>query len=94
MSRSRGDLVPAPCVGVAHTADEAFEAVFDCLGVAIVAEGNTAIYQRDGIVMVPVTGPPSSKLTLARRAQVRNPAVRDFVDAAMEQPEHRHLTGA
>lgn len=73
----------APLVGaVAHSADEAFEAVSSGQGVALVAEGNAAMYQRDGIVTIPVTGLPASELALAWRAGVTNIAVRDFVEAA------------
>jgi len=78
-----------PVIGaVARSADEAFEAVANCQGVALVAEGNAAMYQRDGIVTIPVTGLPPNELALAWRAAGSNPAVRDFVDAATELHSH------
>jgi len=78
---------PAVIGAVARTADEAFEAIASCLGVALVAEGNASLYRRDGIVTIPVTGLPPSELALAWRPGADH-AVRDFVDAA------REVTGA
>ena len=72
-----------PVIGaVARNADEAFEAVANCLGIALVAEGNAAIYQREGIVAVPVSGIPPSELALVWRREDTRDAVRDFIDAA------------
>jgi len=57
-------------------------AVANCLGIALVAEGNAAIYQREGIVAVPVSGIPTSELALVWRHEDSSDAVRDFIDAA------------
>jgi len=73
-----------PVIGaVAHNADEAFEAVANCLGVVLVAEGNAAMYRRDGIVTMPITGLPASQLALAWRTDDSRDVVRDFVESTM-----------
>jgi len=77
-----------PVIGaVARSADEAFEAVANCQGVVLVAEGNAAIYQREGIVTIDVTGLPPNELALAWRAGVGSTAVVDFVEAAIERSD-------
>lgn len=80
----RRDGKPPVIGAIANNADEAFEAVANCLGVALVAEGNATLYQREGIVTIPVAGLPPSELALAWRTGANNHAVRDFIDAAME----------
>jgi len=81
-----------PVIGaIARNPDEAFEAVSNCQGVVLVAEGNAAIYQREDIVTIPVTDLPPSELALAWRAGVRNNAVRDFVEAAREELPDEHF---
>ncbi|CAN5164779.1 LysR family transcriptional regulator [soil metagenome] len=78
----------APIIGaVAHSTDEAFEAVFNCQGVVVVAAGNAAMYQREGVVTLPLTDLPPCELALAWRTGASNPAVRDFVEAAQGLPE-------
>ncbi|RJL32580.1 LysR family transcriptional regulator [Bailinhaonella thermotolerans] len=69
-------------VGVeAATADEVFEAVLGGLGVALLAEGNAALYSRPGIVCRPVSGLPPAELAVAWRAGDRRPAVMAYLDA-------------
>ncbi len=76
-----------PVIGaIAHNADEAFEAVANCLGIALVAEGNATIYQREGIVTVPVSGIPPGELALVWRHDDSRDAVRDFIEAAARPP--------
>lgn len=53
----------------------------------LVAEGNAAIYQREGIVTIDVTGLPPNELALAWRAGVGSTAVVDFVEAAIERSD-------
>lgn len=75
----------APVVGaVAETADAAFEAVATGLGIALVAEGNAALYTRPGVVTRPVPDLPPAVLALGWRADDRRLAVAAFVRAVEE----------
>ncbi|WP_084964456.1 LysR family transcriptional regulator [Thermoactinospora rubra] len=65
----------------AGTADEAFEGITSGLGVALIAEGNAALYKRPGVVYRPVAGLAPARLAVAWRAGDRRPHVRVFLDA-------------
>jgi DNA-binding transcriptional LysR family regulator len=67
--------------GVAHTAEEAFEAVSAGLGVAIVAEGNAQLYHRDGIVTRPIRELSPAHLALAWRHGDHREILRAAIDA-------------
>lgn len=65
----------------ANTADEAFEAVASGLGVALVASGNAAMYQRDDVQCRPVPDLPPCELAVMWRREDRRTAVRVVIDA-------------
>lgn len=68
----------------AGSADEKFELISSGAGVALLAEGNAAIYARPGIVCVPVRGLSPARLAVAwRRGDDRQP-VQAFVRACVE----------
>ncbi|WP_066367498.1 LysR family transcriptional regulator [Herbidospora mongoliensis] len=76
------DVRPRAIVGgEVSSADEVFEAVAGGLGVALLAEGNTELYRRPGVVCRPVTGLTPAELAIAWRAADRRPAVRAFLAA-------------
>ncbi|MEU5639929.1 LysR family transcriptional regulator [Streptomyces milbemycinicus] len=68
---------------VVSNADETFEAVEEGSGVVLLAAGNAAIYQRPGVVTLPVSGLSPSRLALAWRPDDHRSAVRDFVEALL-----------
>jgi DNA-binding transcriptional LysR family regulator len=68
----------------ASTPDEAFEAVSTGQGVVLLAEGNAGVYERPGIVCLPVVGVQPSQLAVAWRRDDHRAAVREFVGAAVE----------
>lgn len=68
----------------AATPDEAFEAVATGHGVVLIAEGNTTIYARPGIVYRPVIDLTPAELAVAWRRDDRRAAVRDLVGVATE----------
>ncbi len=72
---------PAHVVAEAETAEETFEAVASGLGVALLSAGNAAIYRRDDVVCLPVTGLPPSELAVAWRTGDDRAAIRVFVEA-------------
>jgi DNA-binding transcriptional LysR family regulator len=74
-----------PRIGaVAATPDEAFEAVATGHGVVLIAEGNTTVYGRPGIVYRPVFDLEPCELAVAWRRGDRRAAVRELVNAAVE----------
>ncbi|MBA9006746.1 LysR family transcriptional regulator [Thermomonospora cellulosilytica] len=84
-----------PVIGAEATAaDEVFEAVASGLGVALVAEGNAALYRRPGVVCRPVTGLPPAELAVAWRADDPRQAPRAFVACLREAAEGRGVTDA
>ena len=66
------------------TADEVFEIVSSGAAVTLLAEGNAAIYARQGIVCIPVSGLKPARLAIAWRRDDKRPAVRDFVRACRD----------
>lgn len=66
------------------TPDETFEAVATGHGVALLAEGNTTVYARPGIAYRPVLDLEPCSLAIACRRGDSRPAVREFVQAAIE----------
>jgi DNA-binding transcriptional LysR family regulator len=66
------------------TPDETFEAVATGHGVVLIAEGNTTVYARPGIVYRPVLDLEPSRLAVAWRRDDRRAAVRDLVGVAAE----------
>jgi DNA-binding transcriptional LysR family regulator len=75
---------PAKIGAEAATPDEAFEAVATGHGVVLIAEGNTTIYARPGIVYRPVIDLTPAALAVAWRRGDRRAAVRDLVGVAIE----------
>jgi DNA-binding transcriptional LysR family regulator len=76
---------PPPRIGaVAATPDEAFEAVATGHGVVLIAEGNTTVYGRPGLVYRPVFDLEPCQLAVAWRRGDRRAAVRDLVNAAAD----------
>jgi hypothetical protein len=72
------------------TPDETFEAVATGQAVVLLAEVNTTVYARPGIVFRPVVDPDPCRLAVAWRRGERRRVVRDFVRAPKRSP--RHLT--
>ncbi|GII94279.1 LysR family transcriptional regulator [Sinosporangium siamense] len=72
---------PPVVVATASTPDETFEAISGGCGVALLAEGNTALYSRPGLAYRPVTGLPPAELAIAWREGDSRPQVRAFLDA-------------
>ncbi len=66
--------------------DDAFESVASGLGVALIAEGNAALYRRPGIVCRPVAGLRPAELAVAWRDGDRRAVVRQFLDSLAGQP--------
>jgi len=66
------------------TADEVFEIVSSGAAITLLAEGNAAIYARQGIVCIPVSGLKPARLAIAWRRDDKRPAVRDFVRACRD----------
>jgi DNA-binding transcriptional LysR family regulator len=75
---------PAKIGAEAATTDETFEAVATGHGVALIAEGNTTVYARPGIVYRPVIDLTPCELAVAWRRGDRRAAVRDLVRVATE----------
>jgi DNA-binding transcriptional LysR family regulator len=70
-----------PVVGAEVTSpDEAFESIVSGLGVALVAEGNVALYRRPGVICRPVDGLAPAELAVAWRAGDRREVVAMFLD--------------
>jgi DNA-binding transcriptional LysR family regulator len=68
----------------AATPDETFEAVATGHGIVLLAEGNTTVYARPGLVYRPVLDLSPCQLVIAWRRGDRRAAVREFVQAAVE----------
>lgn len=68
-------------------ADEAFTAIEEGSGIVLLAAGNAAIYQRPGVLAIPVLGLSPSRLALAWHTDDHRTAVRDFVDAVRSRAE-------
>lgn len=67
--------------------DEAFEAIGSGLGVALLAEGNAALYSRPGVVCRPVRGLSPAELAVVWRPGTEDdPAVATFLDALLAIP--------
>jgi DNA-binding transcriptional LysR family regulator len=75
---------PARIGAEAATPDETFEAVAARQAVVLLAEGNTTVYARPGIVYRPVVDLEPCQLAVAWRRGDRRTAVRQFVQAAEE----------
>jgi DNA-binding transcriptional LysR family regulator len=75
---------PARIGAVVATPDETFEAVATGHGVVLIAEGNTTVYTRPGIVYRPVLDLEPAELAIAWRRGDRRAAVRDLVNMAAE----------
>lgn len=67
--------------GEIASAEEAFEAIENGIGIALLSAGNAAIYRRDNIATVPVEGISPSQFALAWRQDDHRPHVRDFIEA-------------
>jgi len=52
--------------------------------ITLLAEGNTAVYARPGIVCLPVSGLEPARLAIAWRRHDRRAAVRDFIRACRD----------
>ncbi|GLZ10039.1 LysR family transcriptional regulator [Actinomadura sp. NBRC 104425] len=71
-----------PRIGAEATApDEVFEAVSSGLGVVLLAEGNTGLYRRPGVVCRPVRGLAPAELAAAWRADDTREITRLFLAA-------------
>jgi DNA-binding transcriptional LysR family regulator len=75
---------PARIGAEAATPDETFEAVATGHGLVLIAEGNTTVYARPGIVYRPVLDLEPCQLAVAWRHGDRRPTVRELVDVATE----------
>ncbi|MDA2890627.1 LysR substrate-binding domain-containing protein [Mycolicibacterium sp. BiH015] len=75
------------------SAEETVEALTAGLGVCLLAAGNTALVERDGVVVRPVTGLPPSRLVLAWRRGDERPllsALRAAVAEAVATRKRSH----
>ncbi len=79
----RGDH-PVVIGAEAASPDEAFEAIANGVGIALLAEGNAAIYQRPGVVARPVDGLSPSELAIVWRRDDDRDVVADFVELCVE----------
>jgi DNA-binding transcriptional LysR family regulator len=75
---------PTRIAAEAATPDETFEAVATRHAVVLLAEGNTTVYARPGIVYRPVIDLAPCQLAVAWRRDERRAAVRDLVRASEE----------
>lgn len=77
------DARPGPPVVAAEAtaADEVLELVTAGVGIALLAEGNTGLYQRPGLVCRPVPDLPPAELAVAWRRTDNRDAVRAFLDS-------------
>jgi len=73
---------PPVIAAVAHSAEEALEAVASGIGIVLLSEGNADIYRRDQIVTLPVTDLEPSHLALIARASEIRLVVRDLLEGA------------
>ncbi|MCX4617770.1 LysR family transcriptional regulator [Streptomyces mirabilis] len=72
--------------GEIASADEAYEALVDGLGICLVAAGNVPLLARGGVVVVPVDGISPTHFALAWRADDTRPLVQDYARAAVPRP--------
>lgn len=79
-SDRRGGRPPVIGAEIAST-DETREALIAGLGVCLVAQGNTALFEHDQIAVRPVTGVPPAELVLAWRHEDNRPLLRALVAA-------------
>jgi len=75
---------PAVVAAEVTSADEKFEIVSTGAAVALVSEGNAVVYDRPGIVCVPVSDLSRAELAVAWRQNDPRRAVRSFVDACTD----------
>jgi DNA-binding transcriptional LysR family regulator len=75
---------PAVVAAEVASADEKFEIVSTGTAVALVAEGNAVVYNRPGIVCVPVSDLGPAQLAVGWRRNDPRHAVRSFVDACTD----------
>jgi DNA-binding transcriptional LysR family regulator len=75
---------PAVIAAEVTSADEKFEIVSTGAAVALVSEGNAAVYDRPGIVCVPVSDLSPAQLAVGWRRDDPRHAVRSFVDACTD----------
>jgi DNA-binding transcriptional LysR family regulator len=74
----RGGREPV-LAGEASTPDEVLEMIASGLGVALLAEGNVALYRRPGVVCRPVAGLAPAELAIAWRSADRRPVLDTFL---------------
>jgi DNA-binding transcriptional LysR family regulator len=77
------DARPSPPVVAAEAtaADEVLELVTAGVGIALLAEGNTGLYQRPGLVCRPVPDLPPAELAVAWRPTDNRDAVHTFLNS-------------
>jgi DNA-binding transcriptional LysR family regulator len=75
---------PPQVAAEVSAADQKLEIVSSGTAITLLAEGNAAIYSRDGIVCVPVSGLEPARLAIAWRRGDRRPAIQDFVQACRD----------
>lgn len=75
---------PATIGSEAASAEAAFEAVANGLGIALVAEGQVDLSGRPDVVCRPVDGLAPAKLAVAWRADDHRPALAAFIATALE----------
>src|SRR5262245_18386736 len=75
---------PAVVAAEVTSADEKFEVVSAGAAVALVSEGNAAVYDRLGIVCVPVCDLGPAQLAVGWRRNDQRRAVRSFADACTD----------
>jgi DNA-binding transcriptional LysR family regulator len=75
---------PAVVAAEVTSADEKFEIVATGAAVALVSEGNAVVYDRPGIVCVPVSDLAPARLAVGWRWDDPRRAVRSFVDACTD----------
>jgi len=75
---------PAVVAAEVTSADEKFEVVSAGAAVALVSEGNAAVYDRPGIVCIPVGDLSPALLAVGWRRDDQRRAVRSFVDACTD----------
>lgn len=76
---------PVTIGSVAHTAEEAFEAIAAGLGIALVSEGNATLYDRGDVTGIPVVDLRPSQLALAWRADDHRDVLRDVTELAAQR---------
>lgn len=89
---------PAVVAAEVTSADEKFEIVATGAAVALVSEGNAVVYDRPGIVCVPVSDLSPARLAVGWRRNDPRRAVQSFADACTDaahplQPSSKHPPG-